>query len=48
MQPGKISEDVALALDVSHPDLLLSERIRDLEIVTTREPAKRTWSFGLR
>src|SRR6267154_875336 len=40
MQPGKISEDVALALDVSHPDLLLSERIRDLEIVTTRGTRK--------
>src|SRR6267154_5133699 len=35
MHPGKISEDVTLAFDVSHPDLLLSERIRDLEIVTT-------------
>src|SRR5260221_6581259 len=35
MQPGKISEDVALAFDVSHPDLLLSERIWDLEIVAT-------------
>src|SRR5258708_10821985 len=46
MHPGKISEDVALTFDVSHPDLLLSERIRDLEIIATGGTREANLVFG--